>query len=156
MNSHLLSYGVNFCFIMGPAELNFICSGLKMEPSWETNSECRKKQSTTHSPESLVIQKLCLLLQWMYPPVLMSLCHALKFYSQDCVSLSKFLKIKYVWLNLRVTSVASMDWGKRNLILLVFPLVGIKLPPTNPIHDWKPQRERYKYRKWVEMSREVI
>lgn len=90
VNSHLLSYGVNFCFLMGPAEFNFICSssGLKTEHRWETNSECRKKQSTAHSPENLVSQKLCPLLQWMYPPILMYLCHAIKFlFSRLCQSL---------------------------------------------------------------------
>lgn len=134
---------ISYCFIMGPAWFNliYLSSGLNMEPSQETtNRICRKKQGRTHSPEILVLWKLHLLLQWMWPHVLMLFCPALKFSLARLCTVSRFLKR------------SMSDWtqgirllfqcaGKENLILLIFVLIGFKLPPTKPVHNWKFSKE---------------
>lgn len=139
---------------MGPAEFNLIYpySGLKVEPSQESYSKCRKRQNRTYSSESVVFGSCvycCHECDFISSRSYIMLWH---FHSQDYVRLSRILK----------RSTSDRIWGicmllntlEENLILLVFLLVGIKLTPTKTIHYWKSPKERYEYRKWLEVSRE--
>lgn len=116
INPCIISYGVKLCFIMGPGEFSFIYSSSdpKLEPSWDTSSKCRKKQSRTPSPEGPVLQKSSIVpMDVTSCPCVLTSCYqifTLKIMSvfQD---FSKQSISDWIW---NIMSVASMCGGRES------------------------------------------